>query len=135
MINPLRPLKYLPWIPLLQASVVTTIFAIAIDLLVALSFLVPVVQSVALQLLNSPLEILIRLVAAVGVGALAVVVLRRWFRQVVVTNSILWALVPCLLLCLFLKSVLRLPAPLLPALDYTVLIGIVLGVFWKGRRY
>lgn len=135
MLNPLRPLKYLPWIPLLQASVVTTIFAIAVDLLLFLSFLVPVVQTVALQLLNSPLEILIRLGAAVGVGALGVVVLKRWFRQIVVTNSILWALVPCLLLCLFLKSVLGLPAPLLPALDYTVLVGVVLGVFWRGRRY
>lgn len=135
MLNPLRPLKYLPWIPLLQAALVTTLIAIAIDLLVFLSFLVPGVQTAALQLLNSPFEILIRLGAAVGVGALAVVVLKRWFRQIVMTNAILWALVPCLLLCLFLKSVLGLPAPLLPALDYMVLIGVVLGVFWRGRRY
>ncbi|NDJ18630.1 peptide chain release factor 1 [Myxacorys almedinensis] len=135
MSNPLRSLKYLPWIPLLQAALLTTLIAIAIDFLIALSFLAPPLRVVAVQILNSPLEIFVRLASAVGLGALAVVVITRWFRQLVITNALLWALVPCLVLCLFLKSLLGLPAPLLPAPNYPVLIGIILGIFWKGRRY
>jgi hypothetical protein len=71
--------------------------------------------------------------AAVGVGALAVYLLKRFYPQVLINTASLWALIPCLLLFLFIKSLL--PIPGLVNLTYPQLLGIIVGVFWKGRPY
>lgn len=137
MFNPLRRLKHLPWIPLLQAALVTILMAIAVDLLISLSFtLVPSLVPPIAQLLYSPLlGIVIVLAIAAGIGALGVVVLERWFRQVILTNTTLWAFVPCLALWLGLTAVMPFPLLLIPKLSYITVVAVILGVFWKGRRY
>ncbi len=135
MFNPLRRLKFLPWIELLQAALVTIVIASAIDYGLLLLLTLPALQNFVLQVLNSPLGVLISLAATIGVGALGVVVLERGFRQVILTNSTLWALVPCLALWLWLHSFLPIPFVLIPGLSVTSLVFVVLGVFWKGRRY
>lgn len=71
---------------------------------------------------------------AVGIGTLAVYLCERWLPQVLLNTSSLWALVLCLLLGLVLKSLLPLPSLLLDLSQFT-LIGVILGVFWKGRPY
>ena len=136
MNDPLRRLKFLPWISLLQISLITVLVAIAFDvLLVQIATAVPVILNLLTKLLNSPIGVLIRLAVPVGIGALAVAILERWFRQVMITNSTLWALVPCVALWLLLKSFVQMPSALFPDLDIISLVGVVAGVFWKGRPY
>ena len=136
MNDPLRRLKFLPWISLLQISLITVLVAIAFDvLLVQIATAVPVILNLLTKLLNSPIGVLIRLAVPVGIGALAVAILERWFRQVMIINSTLWALVPCVALWLLLKSFVQMPSALFPDLDILSLVGVVVGVFWKGRPY
>ncbi|NJO11492.1 MAG: hypothetical protein HC873_19740 [Leptolyngbyaceae cyanobacterium SL_1_1] len=68
-------------------------------------------------------------------GALAVFILERFYtRQLLITTSVLWALVPCLALLLGLVSLLPVPKFFM-GMDYVRLVGVILGIFWRGRRY
>lgn len=135
MFDPLRRLKYLPWIELLQAALVTVAIASLIDSGLLFLLSLPALENIVVQTFNSPLGLLISVAAAIGVGALGVVVLERAFRQVILSNSTLWALVPCLALWLWLHSFLPIPSVLIPTLNMTSLVCVTLGVFWNGRRY
>ena len=136
MNDPFRRLKFLPWIALLQISLITVLMAIASDILLArTAAAVPVILNLLSKLLNSPIGVLLDLAIPVGIGALAVAVLERWFHQVIITNSTLWALVPCVVLWLLLRSFVPLPTVLIPEISVVSLVGVVLGVFWKGRPY
>lgn len=128
-------LKYLPWRSLLQVAGLTIAIVIFLEILLRWGL----VQSAAGQrmlafLLSPPLGMIMVLVAAVGVGVLAVYLLERFYRNIFINSASLWALVPCLALAVFLKSLLPLPN-LLVNLSYPQLIGIVVGVFWKGRPH
>ncbi|MGP1375215.1 MAG: peptide chain release factor 1 [Almyronema sp.] len=133
MRNPLQRLKYLPWLVLLQVAAVTAAIAALVDALLTLS-----VMPVLLNLLAPTLPLVFPLLlfaVAVGIGALAVFIFERFFqRQVLITTNVLWALVPCLGLLLWLVALLPLPN-LFVGMDYARLIGIILGIFWRGRRY
>jgi hypothetical protein len=135
MLDPLRPLKYLPWILLLQASLITILFTMVLDFCILLLSTNPLVGNLLMKLFNPPLGEFISLGLAVGVGALGVGVLERWFKQVILNSSTLWALVPCLALWLWLRSFLPLGAQLVPSVSYMTVMLIIVGVFWKGRRY
>lgn len=136
MNDPLRRLKFLPWIPLLQISLIAVLIAITLDvLLTRTAVAVPVILNLLSKLLSSPISVLIRLAVPVGIGALVVAILERWFRQVIITNATLWALVPCVALWLFLKSLVPIPTALVPDIGIVSLVGAVLGIFWKGRPY
>lgn len=69
----------------------------------------------------------------VGVGALGIVLCERWRPRLLPNTAILWTLVLCLLLAGWLKSVL-LPG-LLVVRAAPSLVGLVIGVFWKGAPY
>jgi hypothetical protein len=134
MTDPLRRLKYLPWRSLLQVSGLTLLIVMVLEFLLASG----ATQSSGIYQLLSilytpPLGTLILFAMGVGVGALAVYLLERFFPQVFINAGSLWALVPCLALFIFLKSLL--PIPALVNLNYSQLIAIILGVFWKGRPY
>lgn len=136
MFNPIRRLKFLPWTALLQVALVAVAIVVAFDLLIAQIFTaVPVALNLLVKLLNSPLSMLLYLAVAIGIGALSVAILERWFRQVILNNSSLWALVPCLTLWLLLKSLMPIPTVLVPDVDLFQIMGLILGVFWKGRPY
>ncbi|MEM6425950.1 MAG: peptide chain release factor 1 [Cyanobacteria bacterium P01_H01_bin.119] len=138
MNNPLNRLKYLPWLLLLQVAALTTAIAGAVDILLMLGLIqldqagVFSLASVRSPLFDLALSLLI-FAAAAGVGALGVVLMERFFSQIVIENSVLWAFVPCLGVTLFLFS--QLPVPrLLVGISYPQLIGLVLGIFLKGKR-
>jgi hypothetical protein len=136
MFDPIRRLKFLPWIALLQVALVTVAIAAAFDVLITQIFVaIPVALSVLTKVLNSPLSLLFGLAISVGIGALGVAILERWFQRVSITNASLWALVPCLALWLLLLSFLPIPLALLPPTSIFQLLGITLGVFWKGRSH
>lgn len=117
---------------LFQVAALTVAIATAIDILLAIAIeqfgLGRLIVSIFL------LPDLLPLVAAYGVGALGTVLLERLFRQTFITSNILWALVGCLMVILWVKSLLPIPA-LWVSLDYFSLMGMILGVFWQGRHY
>ena len=135
MNNFLRRLKLLPWREMLQIAALVNSIVIGLELFLAWGF----TQSRAIRngvtlLYGSSLGILIPFAAAVGMGALAVYFLEYWQQQFLLNRISLWVLVLCLLLGLVLKSFLPIPASL-ASLSETALIGIAVGVFWKGRPY
>lgn len=127
-------LKRLPWGSLLLVSALTVAIATVAEQVLFWAFQESaIVRQTLSMILFPPLGILVPIAVSLGLGALAVSILERWQTQVFVNTATLWALVPCLLLSLWLKSLL-IPDFLL-ILSRTSLIGIVLGIFWKGRRY
>ncbi|MEQ8959681.1 MAG: peptide chain release factor 1 [Coleofasciculus sp. C2-GNP5-27] len=128
-------LRTLPWRSLLEISGITTAIAIVLEIIIGLG----VTQSAAIGemlqfLYTPPLGIIITLIAAAGFGVLAVYILERFYPQVLINNSSLWALIPCLALTLWLKSLLPLPFVLV-SLSYANVVAVLVGVFWKGRPY
>lgn len=135
MTDPLRRLKFLPWRSLLQVSALTTILVVVLEFLVTLGYTQSAVIRRTLSFLYAgPLGLLMTIATAIGVGALAVYLLERFYQQVIINTASLWALVLCLALFLFLKSLVPL-MPILVNFEQIQLIGIILGIFWKGRPY
>ena len=131
MSNPLGRLKNLPWQELLQIAALTNAIVIVVELFLGWGFAQsPIVRNILKLLYSSSLGVLIPVATAVGMGALAVYIFEQRQQQFLLNSSSLWALV----VGLALKSLLPVPAFLVD-LSETTLIGIVLGVFWKGRPY
>lgn len=135
MNDPLRRLKFLPWRSLFQVAAITAAIVIFLDVLLILGYthLLALKQSLSL-LYSPPLGLLVTFAVAIGVGALAVYLLEKLCKLVTINSANLWALILCLAVVFVIKSLLPIPA-LLFSLDQLGLIGIILGVFWKGRRY
>jgi hypothetical protein len=135
MANPLQRLKRLPWIPLLLTAVLTSIWVFVVEFFLGIGVeRSPLVQKSLALLLSPPLGIITVLAIAALVGALAVFLLEIVYPNLLINAGVLWALVPCLILAIVLKN--QLPVPLnLVALENGQLIGIILGVFVKGRPY
>ena len=135
MSNFLRRLKLLPWREMLQIAALVNSIVIGLELFLTWGFThSPAIRKVLTLLYDSPLGILIPFVAAVGMGALAVYFLEYWQQQFLLNRANLWILALCVFLGLVLKSFLPI-LPLLTSLSYNALIGITVGIFWKGRPY
>ena len=135
MQDPWTRLKRLPWLVLLQVAILTAIATIVLETaLIASISVIPPLEN-ALQLLLSPnLAFFTLLAAALGVGALSVVILER-FQRVVINAGSLWALIACLALVFWLVDLLRLFPLGLVGVARSGFVGILLGVFFKGERY
>jgi len=135
MSNFLRRFKLLPWREMLQISALVNSIVVGLELFLAWGFIQSQLFRNVLRLLfDSPLGMLIPFAIAVGMGALAVYFLEYWQQQFLLNRISLWFLVFCILLGLLLKSFLPIP-PFLASLSETALIGVAVGVFWKGRPY
>ncbi|MGE5657087.1 MAG: peptide chain release factor 1 [Actinomycetota bacterium] len=135
MSDPLRPIKTLPWRELLLIAGLTNLSAIALELFLGWGFTQSrAVRDILTLLYRHPFGELIPVLAAVGMGALAVYLFEQRRQQFLLNRASLWALAFCLLLGLLLKSVLPI-LPFLVSLSRSALVGIVVGVFWKGRPY
>ncbi|MEG4455129.1 peptide chain release factor 1 [Microcoleus sp. N9_A1] len=135
MNNFLRRLKLLPWREMLQISALVNCIVVGLELFLVWGLIQSEVFRKVFTLLGGPsLGILIPFAAAVGMGALAVYFLEYWQQQFLLNRISLWVLVLCVLLGLVLKSFLPIP-PLLASLSEAALIGVTVGVFWKGRPY
>ncbi|WP_008307879.1 hypothetical protein [Leptolyngbya sp. PCC 6406] len=132
MRNPFWRMKTLPWLVLLQVSLFTLIIATALDtLLVLLMQTLP--QGMAL--LGSGVTLmLLQLLAAGGIGALAVVIMERIFPRVLINQGVLWGLLACVTAMIFLKSFLPLTT-LFVSLSQYQFVGMTVGLFSQGRRY
>ena len=134
MTDPLRRLKFLPWRSLFQVSALIALIVVLLEFLLQLGYTQsPAVRRILSVLFAPSLELLITFAIAVGLGVLAVYLLERLHQQVMINVASLWALVLCLLLVFFVKSLL-LPS-ILMNLNEMTLVGVIVGVFWKGRSY
>lgn len=138
MRNPLWRLKTLPWILLLQNALLTVVLATLLDILLlfVLSLLAGIGSSdTAFALLGGGVgSTLLVLIAAGGMGALSIILMERFFRNVMPDGAILWALVACLALILYIRSFLPIPFILI-GFSQLQLVGMMLGLFAQGRRY
>jgi hypothetical protein len=135
MRNPFWRLKSLPWASLLQVAGLAVLLATAADLLLAQAF------GILVQGLAGPLLPFLRLVmlalplvAGFGIGALGVVILERLFTNLHIDTGTLWALVPCIVLVLFMKDFVPIPS-FLVSVGYPQLVGSILGIFVVGKRH
>lgn len=135
MSNPLRQLKFLPWLSLFQVAALAVFLAFVTDVLLAVAyFRIAALQSMLDAALAPPMGMLVALAIAAVVGALAVYLLERLQPNILINAGMLWALVLCVMVVLVIKSLLPLPAFLVGA-DDTALMGVVVGIFWKGHAY
>lgn len=119
---------------MLLISALSNLTVVAVELLLYWAATAsPAIAKALTLMLSSILGVFIPFVAALGMGALAVYFFERWQQQFLLNQASLWALVLCLLLGLLLKSLVL--SPFLISLSETALIGIAIGVFWKGRPY
>lgn len=131
----MRRLQYLPWRSLLQVSGLTILSVTLLEALLWLGYTQSAtIRTMLSLLLARPLDIVMTLAVAVGIGVLAVYILERFYQQVLLNSASLWALVPCLALVIFLQSLLPLPN-FIVNLTYLQMVGIIVGVFWKGRPH
>ncbi|MBD0336053.1 MAG: peptide chain release factor 1 [Cyanobacteria bacterium Co-bin13] len=137
MRNPLSRLKTLPWVILLQNAALTVLIATVLDFLLLQVFLQlpPALLDGGLSAFFSLLFLVLPFLAMMGVGALSVVLMQQVFRSVFLDGGILWALVACLGLVLFLRGLLPWDVSFLVGLSYTQIVGAALGVFFRGKRY
>lgn len=134
MNNPLRRLKQLPWLPLFLTALLTLFWATVVELLLRFGYEnVLLIQQALEMLFTPPLSIIMGFAIAVGLGALAVTFLEIVYPQLFISTGVLWALLLCLFLLLFVRN-LVIPTILLEA-SYSMLIGSMLGIFLKGKPY
>ncbi|NJL45625.1 MAG: peptide chain release factor 1 [Leptolyngbyaceae cyanobacterium SM2_3_12] len=135
MRNPFWRLKSLPWVPLLQTALMVVVIATLADLVLIqlLNSLLPGIPGALMPLIQLLLGAL-PLAAGFGMGALALVILERFFASIYLDRGVLWALVPCLALVLWLKGFLPIPAAFV-SINYGQIVGLLLGIFVTGKRH
>lgn len=132
----MRQLKLLPWGSLAGIAAMTMSVIWIFDYLLLLGFSQPgPLRDILLVLFNPMWAILTLTLIGVGIGALGVVLLEKVTSNIVIQGSILWALILCLAVGLVIKSLLPLPGLISVGVDRNQLVGMLVGVFWKGRRY
>ncbi|HEY9647759.1 MAG TPA: hypothetical protein V6C88_15390 [Chroococcidiopsis sp.] len=134
MRNPFRQLKYLPWLALFQAAALTLLAVSVVDIALIMGLRIAVMRQAIVLLFAPPLGILMLIGISSAIGALAVYILRRFFRrQVMISVGVLWALVLCVMVLMVVRSLLPVPSLLIQA-NQLSLVGVVLGVFLSQGR-
>ena len=112
-----------------------SIIVIILDFLIAIGYTYsPAIRQALTFLYAPPLGVIINFAVVVGIGAIAVYLLEKIYN-LSINAAILWALVLCLTVCLVVKLLLPLPKALLITFNEIQLMGIAIGVFWKGSPY
>ena len=127
--------KSLPWRVLINASVITLVLIICLDYGLTL-ILPPASLQKILSLFGPPFGLVFSSAVDMVVGIVGVIVLEILMKQrYSIYLSTLWALILCLILALVLESFFPIPGVFLSELHQISIVGILLGVFGKGRRY
>lgn len=134
MQGPLQRLKNLPWLPLLQVTALAVLLVTAIDAtIVEAAVRFPSVATVLQLVARFGPALLVA--AGVALGALAAHLLERLRPDVYLNTATLWGLVPGLFLWSLARMLLPLPGFLFAAPSYPQVVGTIVGIFWRGRRY
>ncbi|MBE7380436.1 MAG: peptide chain release factor 1 [Leptolyngbya sp. SIO1E4] len=138
MRNPLWRLKTLPWVTLLQNALLTVLLATLLDIAllgILMIFANPGAANIGLSIPGGIFGVnLLLLMIAGGVGALAVTLMERIFPNIILDAATLWALVGCLGIVLFLKTLTPIPI-ILVGFSRLQFIGMIFGLFAQGRHY
>jgi len=135
MNNPLFRLKAQPWKQLFIIAFITIIIVSSIDYIL-ISFLenVPSFKQNLFYILPGAIKQLLPLVTGIGLGALGVFACERFQPRLFLNAGSLWALVLCLIVTFAVTMLIPLPS-FLVRLSYPAVLGLMVGVFWKGRPY
>jgi hypothetical protein len=135
MRDPLWRLKMLPWAPLFLAALLTVALATIADILLGIG-LVWVFSQLGQSLMPmlQLLMVVLPIAAGFGIGGLALIVMDRAFRHIFLNAGVLWALVACLAVVLFVKSWFPIPT-MLVTVGSSQMIGALLGIFVLGKRF
>ncbi len=127
--------KNLPWSSLLQTVALTYLIAAIAEILLIWGFThsQPLQRMMAI-LYEPPLGLIVLLAVGVGVGALSIYLIEIRRSPVYLNTTCLWVLFLCLLITLFLYKSILTPIILLSTSQITIM-GILIGLFWKGRPY
>jgi membrane protein YqaA with SNARE-associated domain len=135
MNNPVRRLKAMPWLTLLQIATLTLVVVTLVEFVIAVLYSSSMVVRRTLDMLFAPPLAIIMVLAIAGVvGALAVYIMERFFQHTSINTANLWGLVLCLIVMVAVKSVLPIPNLFL-SLEQISLMGLMLGVFLKSVKY
>ncbi|HEY9626900.1 MAG TPA: peptide chain release factor 1 [Coleofasciculaceae cyanobacterium] len=136
--NPLQRLSRLPWTSLAITAVLTSIWIFVMEFFLGFGIArSSLVQDTLVLLLSPPLGLIVTLAIGVGAGMLGLYLLEIVYPSLRIDTGVMWALVLCLIVAIALKATLLSEAiPLtLVSPNQTQLIGVVLGVFLKGKPY
>ena len=141
MANPLRQLKYLPWTSLIIVSSMTLAILTTLELVLGLTYnqldegtQITIVKILAATLYSPLLSLFTIIAIGFGIGALGVFLLETLKKQVFINAGVLWSLILCLIVGLIIRSYIPIPA-FLTNVNQLQLVGLILGVFWRGKRY
>lgn len=128
--------KQLPWRSLFLAAALAVIIVQAFDYAAATAFAILSPEAGIQKLLVTPTGgLLLFGGGGLAMGCLGVLCLERVGEVRTIYPNVLWALVLCLLISLWLLSQLPINGLGLVAPSQAHMIGIILGVFWQGRVY
>ncbi len=137
MNDPIQRFKSQPWQQLFLVAFPTVLLASVVDFLFKILFQsVPELQKLFLS--SNFFSSLILFGAGVAMGALAVYFCDFRRSKLFLNAGSLWALVLCLIIALAVINLILnlIPIPLfLVNWSQLTVIGILVGVFWKGRPY
>ncbi len=139
MFDPWQSFKSLPWIPLISTAVVTVTLGKIFDLVFISTYsYVPQSQSWIDLIFSPPWGLILIILLSIGLGAVSVWLLETFFSPGAIYASTLWGLVLCLLVLMIIVSLIsdfaNVPSSLL-GINQNILVGMVVGVFWKGKKY
>lgn len=135
MNNPLQRLKQLPWVPLFLVALLTLFWASVLELILLFSSTnVLLIQNTLQILFAPPLGMIVFFAIAMGIGTLAVMFLEIIYPQIIINAGVLWALLFCLLGAMLIRNLLPIGTEFLQ-LNSLMLIGSMLGIFFKGKPY
>jgi membrane associated rhomboid family serine protease len=135
MNDPIRRLKTIPWLSLLQVAALTLLVVTLLEFVISVLYQTSTVAEQALTMLfTPPLGIVLSLALAGAVGALAVYIMERFFQTISINTANLWSLLLCLIVMVAVKSILPIPA-LFVGLNQLSLMGMMLGIFLSSVQY
>jgi hypothetical protein len=129
--------KQLPWRSLFLAALLAVIIVKAFDYLATKGLSAFDAHGAIRNLLiTGSGELLLLGGGGLAIGGLGVLCLERFENVRFISANVLWALILCLVIALWLLSKLDVPGiGFAQQFSETHLIGIVIGVFWKGQKY
>ncbi len=131
----MRALKSTPWLAIGRAAFLAVVaWAFLSALLWIASQSIPIFASLLNLLLGQPISLLTNVIIGVGIGGLATLRLEK-SEQILNTTS-LWCLVVAVTVGMLIYDYFPIGIyRLIIRFNQPTLIGLMLGVFWKGRKY
>lgn len=132
----MNALKQLPWRSLFLAALLAVLIVKSLDFAISQAIAIVGPDAAIFKLLVTPAGgLLLFGCGGLAVGGLGVLCLERIGNLRFINANILWSLILCLLIVLWLASKIPVAGLGLADLSQVHFIGVLIGVFWQGRIY